>query len=141
MATKEQCSKFTYEERIKSDYKDKCGMYDEKELKCINLNAQLQSLIQLQGASALSPFESSSNQYNSNSAIARYRKEFNDNNCTQIIEQYRQSELGNVVGKFSALDKARIEADSIYQRNQRVFFGGLVLVAGVVIFTMFSKKK
>jgi hypothetical protein len=141
MATKEECSKLTYEERIKSDYKDKCGMYNEKELKCININSQLQAQIQLKGASALSPFESSSNQYNSSSAITRLRKEFDDNNCTQIIEQYRQSELGNVIGKFSALDKARIEAESIYERNQRIFFGGLVLIGGIVIITMFSKKK
>ena len=68
-------------------------------------------------------------------------KEFNDNNCTQLIEKYRQSELGHVVGKFSTLDKARIEAESIHERNQRIFFGALVLLGGVVIITMFSKKK
>jgi hypothetical protein len=127
--------------KAEAEYSQKCGMYDEKELKCININAQLQALIQLQGASALSPFESSTKQYDSTNAIARYRKEFNDNNCTQIIEKYRQSELGDVVSKFSALDKARIEAESIYERNQRIFFGGLVLIGGVVIITMFSKKK
>ena len=124
-----------------AEYSQKCGMYDEKELKCININAQLQALVQLQGASALSPFQSSTKQYDSTSAIARYRKEFNDNNCTQIIEQYRQSQLGDVVSKFSALDKARIESESIYERNQRIFFGALVLLGGVVIITMFSKKK
>ena len=124
-----------------AEYSQKCGMYDEKESKCININSQLQALIQLQGASALSPFESSSNQYNSSSAIARYRKEFNDNDCTKVIEQYRQQELGNVASKFSALDKARIEEESKYVRNQRVFFGGLVLIGGVVIITMFSKNK
>jgi hypothetical protein len=158
MATKKECADFWRNKSLiqnivrgvanskelaeaEAEYSQKCGMYDEKELKCINLNSQLQGLIQLQGASALSPFESSSNQYNSSSAIARYRKEFNDNNCTQIIEQYRQSELGDVVGKFSALDKARIEAESIYERNKRIFFGGLVLIGGIVIITMFSKKK
>ena len=141
MATKDECSKLTYEERIKSDYKDKCGMYDEKELMCIGINSRLQALKSLKSASALSAFESSSNMYNSSSAIAREQKLFDDNNCIKLIEQYRQEELGDVLAKFSGLDKARIEADSIYQRNQRVFFGGLVLVAGVVIFTMFSKKK
>ena len=124
-----------------AEYSQKCGMYDEKESKCININSQLQQQIQLKGASALSPFESSTKQYDSTSAIARLRKEFNDNNCTQLIEKYRQSELGNVVGKFSTLDKARIEAESIHERNQSIFFGALVLLGGVVIITMFSKKK
>ena len=124
-----------------AEYSQKCGMYDEKDLKCLNINSQLQQQIQLKGASALSPFESSTKQYDSTSAIARLRKEFNDNNCTQLIEKYRQSELGNVVGKFSTLDKARIEAESIHERNQRIFFGALVLLGGVVIITMFSKKK
>jgi hypothetical protein len=141
MATKEQCSKFTYEERIKPDYKDKCGMYDAKELNCIDINSRLQAQKSLLGASALSYFENKSDSYKSSSAMARIQKEYDDNNCTKLIEQYRQGELGGVIDKFSGLDKARIEADSIYQRNQRVFFGGLVLVAGVVIFTMFSKKK
>ena len=128
-------------EDAEAEYSRECGMYDEKESKCININSQLQQQIQLKGASALSPFESSTKQYDSTSAIARLRKEFDDNNCTQLIEKYRQSELGDVVGKFSALDKARIEAESIHERNQRIFFGALVLLGGVVIITMFSKKK
>ena len=75
------------------------------------------------------------------SPIGKKRKEFNDNDCTKIIEQYRQQELGDVASKFSALDKARIEEESKYVRNQRIFFGGLVLLGGVVIITMFGKKK
>ena len=105
MATKKECADFWRNKSLiqnivrgvanskelaeaEAEYSQKCGMYDEKELKCINLNSQLQGLIQLQGASALSPFESSSNQYNSSSAIARYRKEFNDNNCTTQRQSY-----------------------------------------------------
>jgi hypothetical protein len=156
MATKKECADFWGNKLMfqnivrgvanqkglaEAEYSQKCGMYDEKELKCIGLNSQLQGLIQLKGASALSIFDSSSSQYDTSSAVARYRKEFNDNNCTQLIEKYRQSQLGDVVSKFSALDKARIESESIYERNQRIFFGGLVLIGGIVIITMFSKKK
>jgi 2'-5' RNA ligase len=113
-------------------------MYDEKELNCIRINSQLQSAIQLEGTKSLSPYES----VNFSPPITNiYRKQFADNNCTQLIEQYRQAELGSVVDKFTNLDKVRIESESIYERNQRIFFGGLVLVAGIVILTMFSKKK
>jgi len=168
MATKDECSKFwanklmnegivsipsPYREKIndpvalkkmldaEAEYTQKCGNYSEKQLKCIAINSHLQSVIQLQGASALSYYDNMRSQYESTEAIARIRKEFNDNDCTKVIEQYRQQELGDVASKFSGLDKARIEEESKYVRNQRIFFGGLVLLGGVVIITMFGKKK
>jgi hypothetical protein len=49
--------------------------------------------------------------------------------------------LGDVASKFSALDKARIEEESKYVRNQRIFFGALILLGGVVMITMFGKNK
>lgn len=158
MATKKECADFWSNKLIldnivrgvpnqkglteaEAEYSQKCGNYSENQLNCININSQLQSLIQLNGASALSSFENKSKEYDRKEAIARYRKEFNDNDCTKVIEQYRQQELGDVASKFSALDKARIEQESKYVRNQRVFFGLLVLLGGFVIITMFSKKK
>jgi hypothetical protein len=148
MTTKKECSDYWANwvggksklgiDEAKADYAKKCGMYDEKELNCIRINSQLQSAIQLEGTKSLSPYES----VNFSPPITNiYRKQFADNNCTQLIEQYRQAELGSVVDKFTNLDKVRIESESIYERNQRIFFGGLVLVAGIVILTMFSKKK
>lgn len=124
-----------------AEYSKKCGQYDEKQLKCININASLQSILQYQGASALSYFDTLSKEYDRTEAISRYRKEFNDNNCTKIIEQYRQQELGDVASKFQELDKRRIEEESKYVRNQRIFFGGLILLGGLVIITLFGKKK
>ena len=123
----------------KAEYSKKCGMYDEKEINCIRINSRLQSVIALQGAKSLSPFETKMTDYTQQ--IASAKKEFDDNNCTKIIEQYRQSELGTVIDKFSGLDKTRIEAESIYERNQRIFFGGLILVSGIVILTIFGKNK
>jgi hypothetical protein len=75
------------------------------------------------------------------SVIATQKKYFADKGCVQILEKYRQAELGKTIGKFSSLDKARIEAGSVYERNQRIFFGALVLLGGVVLITMFGKNK
>lgn len=163
MATKDECSKFWANKSMfenvsrgistndkatqkkladaETEYSQKCGMYNEKELNCIYINSRLQAQKSLLSASALSYFQNQSDAYNSSSAIARIQKEFNDNDCTKVIEQYRQQELGDVASKFSALDKARIEQESKYVRNQRIFFGGLVLLGGVVIITMFGKNK
>jgi len=112
---------------------------DQKTQNCITINQQLQSVIQIAGAKALSPYESERGNYAE--PIARYRKQFADNNCAQLIERYRQAELGTVIDKFTGLDKVRIESESIYERNQRVFFGGLILISGIVIITMFGKNK
>jgi len=128
-------------EDAEAEYSRECGMYDEKQLECIQINARLDGLLQMQGASALSPLAWRSNELDASNSIAETRKDFNNKNCTKLIEQYRQQELGDVTSKFSSLDKARIEEESKYVRNQRVFFGGLVLLGGVVMITMFGKKK
>jgi hypothetical protein len=168
MATKDECSKFwgnklmnegfislppELRDKLKdpvllkkmadadAEYSQKCGKYDDKQLKCISINSQLQSAIQLQGASASSYYDNKREQYDRTEAIDRIRKEFNDNDCTKVIEQYRQQELGDVANKFSGLDKARIEEESKYVRNQRIFFGALILLGGVVMITMFGKNK
>lgn len=168
MATKDECSKFwanklmnegfislppELRDKLKdpvllkkmadadAEYSQKCGKYDDKQLKCISINSHLQSAIQLQGASASSYFDNKREQYDRTEAIARIRKEFNDNDCTKVIEQYRQQELVDVTSKFSTLDKARIEEESKYVRNQRIFFGALILLGGVVMITMFGKNK
>lgn len=125
--------------KFQDDYNKECSMYDEKELNCVRINSQLQSLIQYSGANSLSPFTSEKKDYTE--SIADIRKQFDNNNCTQLLEKHRQSELGIVFEKFTSLDKTRIEAESIYERNQRIFFGGLILVSGIVILTMFSKEK
>ena len=163
MATKKECSKF-WENKLlnelvvrgvatndpktqkklaeaEAEYSRDCGMYDPKQLECIEINTRLENLLSNQGASALSLYGDARNLYESSGAIAETRKDFNNKNCTKIIEQYRQQELGDVASKFTALDKARIEEESKYVRNQRVFFGGLILLGGVIIITMFSKKK
>jgi len=148
MATKSECINFLGitvfspdfgTKEFKNKYDKECSMYDEKEVECVRINSRLQSLIQYAGAKSLSPFDSERIDYTK--SITSIRKEFDDKNCTQLIEKYRQSELGNVASKFSGLDKARIEEESKYVRNQRIFFGGLVLLGGVVIITMFGKKK
>ena len=74
-------------------------------------------------------------------ALNDVREDFNKYNCVQEIETQRQEVLGKTISEYSQLDKERIEKESIYERNQRIFFGGLVLVGGLIIITMFNKKK
>lgn len=154
MATEQECSTFWIDrlsqniikgfpddksKQAEIEYNQKCGMYDPKVLECIQLNADVQAKTSLLSNQSLMYFESEKT-FNKES-LDKAKKTFADKGCLKIIEQYRQSELGKVAGKFSALDKARIEEESKYQMKQRIFFGGLVLIAGIVVITMFGKKK
>jgi hypothetical protein len=155
METQQECSQFWAKKLIQEgiakglpnvkskqaelEYDQKCGMYDPKVLECIYLKADVDLKTSLYGNQGLLYFES--DKTFKKESLDQARKLYDDKGCGKIIEQYRQSELGKVVDKFSFLDKARIEAESKYQTKQRIFFGGLVLIAGIVIITMFSKKK
>lgn len=120
------------------EYKEKCGMYDKKVTDCISLNTRIAIQTAELGNEALMYFQS--NKITDPKYLEQDKKEFQEKGCTKIIEQYRQKELKSVADKFGYLDKTRIEQESKYVRNQRVFFGGLVLLGGIVIITMFGKK-
>jgi len=154
MATEKECSVFWLnkfsqgilkglpDEKSKQaelEYNKLCGMYDQKVIDCIALKSDLDVKTNMYGNQGLSYFES--DKTFSKDILDKARKTYEDKGCVKIIEQYRQSELGKVAEKFSALDKARIEEESKYQAKQRIFFGGLVLIAGIVVITMFGKKK
>lgn len=153
MATELECSQF-WDNKLKQEgifntkndvqnakleYQKKCGMYDKDVLDCIKLETTMQSQI--------STYANQSTMYYLNAPqeaptmIANTKKQFADKGCVQKLEKLRQSELGKVIDEFSSLDKARIQSESINERNQRIFFGGLVLIVGIALITMFSKSK
>lgn len=155
MATELECSRFWFDKGLpevtknpsnpkwqeaKLEYQQKCGMYDKELLECIVIDNTLQGQI-TKYANQSSMYYEDIKDINLPTAIANSKKKFAEKGCVQKLEKYRQAELGKVAEKFTSLDKARIEAESIYERNQRIFFGGLVLIGGIVILTMFSKNK
>lgn len=155
MATEQECSIF-WDNKVKEnifkgfpdeksrqaelEYNQKCGMYDPKVIDCIRLNSNIEFLNSRIKNQELMYFENEKYVI-TKEGLDKQKKSFADKGCLKVIEQYRQAELGKTISKFSGLDKARIESESIYERNQRIFFGGLVLLGGIVIITMFSKKQ
>ena len=65
---------------------------DEKHLKCITINSDLQkvNLFQTDGERS---WDEKGKGYNREVALFKLKKDFNDNDCTKVIEQYRQQEL------------------------------------------------
>lgn len=155
MATELECANFWFKKLLQGisqnstsvnskqaqlEYEQKCSMYDKELLDCIAIDNTLQTQIKNYARQSSMYYEDLKDK-NLPTAIENSKKKFADKGCLQKIEKYRQAELGKVIDKFSGLDKTRIQAESIYERNQRIFFGGLVLIGGIVILTMFSKKK
>lgn len=69
------------------------------------------------------------------------KNEYNNNGCISEVESSRQEVVGAIISEYSSYDKQRIEAESIYERNKRVFFGGVVLIFGLALIMTLKKSK
>lgn len=67
--------------------------------------------------------------------------EYKNLKCDSIINTSRGEYILAVTDIFNTLDKKRIQSSSIYERNKRVFFGGVVLILGLALIIDFSKSK
>jgi hypothetical protein len=59
--------------------------------------------------------------------------------CDDVLKAYLTETVGGVYNTYSALDKQRIEAESKYERNKKLFFGGMVFLVVVGIFLVRKK--
>jgi hypothetical protein len=59
--------------------------------------------------------------------------------CDDVLKAYSTETLGGVYDTYSTLDKQRIEAESKYERNKKLFFGGMVFL--VVVGILLVRKK
>lgn len=112
--------------------------------KCVFTDAQIKSLTSLIASIRQQPTYNSRELISPDSLkskLSEYQLFFDTNGCAKKIEEVASVETSKVINQFTALDKARITADTTYQVQQKVFFGGLVLVAGLLILTMFNGKK
>jgi hypothetical protein len=112
--------------------------------KCVYTDSQIKSLTSMIASIYQQP------SYNSRGLVSpetlkvklnEHKLFFDTNGCAKKIEEVASEETSKVISQFTNLDTARITADTTYQVQQRVFFGGLVLVAGLVIITMFNGNK
>lgn len=120
-----------------------CGKDLEAE-NCINLDSQIQSLINTiseQNKLAIYDPRLNSSVQSLKKKLAELKLDYETKGCLKKVAQVKSESTQEVVKKFTNLDEARINEETKYQTQQRVFFGGLVLVAGLMIITMFNGKK
>lgn len=63
----------------------------------------------------------------------------NNAKCDDVLKAYSTETLEGVYNIYSELDKQRIEAESKYQRNIKLFLGGMVFLAVVGILLVRKK--
>ena len=78
-------------------YDQECGKYDKDLLYCIRANATIQGNISKLANQSLMYFNNEKDSGLS-SVIANQKKIFADKGCVQILEKYRQAELGKTIG-------------------------------------------
>jgi hypothetical protein len=74
-------------------------------------------------------------------ALDVQKKDFIKYGCQAEVEASRQEVVAGIGAEYSAYDKIRIQAESIYERNKRVFFGAVVLVGALALIMTFTSSK
>jgi len=68
------------------------------------------------------------------------KKLFLDNDCNTVLGNTKIEELSDVIEKFNAIDKIRIEAENKELVKRRIYFGvGLMLVSALIIYLTTKK--
>jgi hypothetical protein len=74
-------------------------------------------------------------------ALNVQKKDFIKYGCQAEVEASRQEVVAGIGAEYSAYDKARIQAESIYERNKRVFFGAVILIGALALIMTFTNSK
>lgn len=61
------------------------------------------------------------------------------NNCKDILANNLSATVGGVIETYSDYDKKRIETESKYERNKKIFIGGMVFLTVIGIFVIRKK--
>lgn len=65
---------------------------------------------------------------------------FAKKNCEMVLGNKKIEEVSDIVKKYGEIDKARIESQSIAERNKRIIIGIGIILAGVGIILITNKK-
>lgn len=75
------------------------------------------------------------------SRLDGYKKQYSDLNCDATLNKYKSTVVDAVINQYNQLDVTRIEADSKYKTQQKIFFGALILLGGLTMIITLGKNK
>jgi hypothetical protein len=65
--------------------------------------------------------------------LTQLKADYELNGCLIRVEQMKQDTVKEIATTYQELSKERIDTLSIYERNKRVFFGGIVILLALVL--------
>jgi hypothetical protein len=69
------------------------------------------------------------------------KKQFSDLKCDVTLNKYKLTTVDTLISQYNKLDVTRIEGDSKYKAQQRIFFGGVILLGALTMIIVLGKKK
>jgi hypothetical protein len=75
-----------------------------------------------------------------NAYLNIYTKKYSENKCDEALKNIVQSNIENIYSSVTKEDKARIEAQSIKERNQRIYIGVAVFIVAIGMVSIYSTR-
>jgi hypothetical protein len=69
-----------------------------------------------------------------------YKNKYSQNNCEDVLKNIVKYNTENIYSSVTKEDKARIEAQSIKERNQRIYIGVAVFVVAIGMVSIYSTR-
>ena len=69
-----------------------------------------------------------------------YKNKFSQNKCDDVFKNYIQNNVKDIYSSITQEDKARIEAESKKERNQRIYIGVAVFVVAIGMVSIYSTR-
>ena len=111
---------------VDDKYFDSHSPYEK--CKCIqNMKASLESLV-VNKPALYNPY------------LDIYKKKYTDNKCDEVFKNYTSTNAQDIYNSVSQTDKARIDADTIKQRNFRLYVAMSVLIVAIGVVTIYKTK-
>lgn len=107
-------------------YFEKFSAYEK--CKCVNkLKSSLEILAKTQPA-----------KYNAYLEI--YKNKYSQNKCDEVFKNYVKTNIEDIYSSVTQEDKKRIEAESIKERNQRIYIGVAVFVVAIGMVSIYATR-
>jgi len=75
-----------------------------------------------------------------NAYLNTYNNKYTQNKCADVFKNYIVTNQEDIYNSVTQADKARIEAQSKKERNQRIYIGVAVLVVAIGMISIYATK-
>jgi hypothetical protein len=75
-----------------------------------------------------------------NAYLDIYKNKYTQNKCAEVFKNYVKTNVEDIYSSVTQEDKKRIEAESIKERNQRIYIGVAVFVVAIGMVSIYATR-